>query len=218
VLFPCLAVGAVLAMRRSRPLITTVLTIVLVVGVLALIGSLRQIRESGIARVTSADLVSGPSSGLAEMGYSIKPVYETLVWADVNHEPRAAGTTYIEPSTGHEVHPRREPAECGRGHESPGGGDRSAGGADRWVSGRRSVLQLRYDGCPGRLVPHRAGSRGDREMETIRSSRCRLRRALRRPPDQCSQHVRTSSGRARLRRSGAGRHLVCMARRRALLV
>ncbi len=93
-LFPA-AAGAVVLVRqgRLRPSYRWAL-----VGLLLLssISVIRTVRQVGIRDAGSIAVDINPMNGLAEMGYSLRPVAEVLEWQALG-EPTLAGRTYTQP-------------------------------------------------------------------------------------------------------------------------
>lgn len=94
VLFPLAAALAVIAKRRRiklRPLRWMILLMILLSG----IAMVRSVRSTGLAEVRGG-IDANPVHGLAELGYSLRPVAEALDWQLRFDEP-ASGRTYLRP-------------------------------------------------------------------------------------------------------------------------
>lgn len=89
VLFPLVALLAVEARRGRRP--SSLWTVAGMVGVLVLVGVIRQARLTGLSALSS---VSSPLDGMAEMGFSLRPVTVVLDW-HAAAEPFRNGETLI---------------------------------------------------------------------------------------------------------------------------
>lgn len=97
VLFPAAAAAAVYARSGSR-LPRRLAVVLLVVGLLACISVLQQVRVAGLGNVTASDISATPLRGVAELGGSLRTV-------DAVHDWRAAGgphsfqngATYLAP-------------------------------------------------------------------------------------------------------------------------
>lgn len=93
VLFPLAAGVAVLAKRR-RLRVRPVPWLMVVVLVLSGIALIRTVRTTGIAGATTSVDVN-PVHGLAELGFSLRPVAEAISWRVI--DPPAGGRTYLRP-------------------------------------------------------------------------------------------------------------------------
>lgn len=96
VLFPIVASACVYAARHRLP--RTLPTILLIVGLLAGIAGLRQLRSVGVRDYSASEvtLTFNPLAGLVEMGGSLRPVVETVRWQRAG-EARLHGSTYWAP-------------------------------------------------------------------------------------------------------------------------
>lgn len=95
ILFPLAAAVALTAKRRwlrPRPLRWLGIAIVL----LSVVALARSVRSTGIADVGEQPLDINPVHGIAELGYSLRPVVEALRWQETIDRP-ANGRTYIRP-------------------------------------------------------------------------------------------------------------------------
>ena len=98
VLFPTVVALGLMAKRCGAPRIAThvpMILITLTIG-LSLVSGLRVVREFGVANAPLTAILSAPADGLAELGGSLRPVRETVRWAQ-NGEPPALGATYLAP-------------------------------------------------------------------------------------------------------------------------
>jgi hypothetical protein len=87
-LFP-LAAAAVIAAKQRSFSISVVRTLLIAIVLLSLISAVRQLRQVGIREYDAiAELRTNPVEALIEMGSSLRPVTEVLVW-------EAAGEEYI---------------------------------------------------------------------------------------------------------------------------
>ena len=91
VLFPAVSAAAVAA--RRRVLLRGVVVLVGAVALLALIGGLREIRESGLAAARLSAITFSPVDGIAELGASIRPIGAVLEWRDELGERPGPGST-----------------------------------------------------------------------------------------------------------------------------
>lgn len=95
VLFPLAAATAVIAKRRVlrvRPYRWLAIGLVL----LSVVALGRSVRTTGIAGLGDQALDVNPVHGMAELGYSLRPVAEALAWQAGIDEP-AHGRTYLRP-------------------------------------------------------------------------------------------------------------------------
>ncbi len=92
VMFPAVAAAAVAARRRI--VVRGVVVLLGAVILLALIGGLREIRESGLAATRLSAITFSPVDGIAELGASIRPVGSVLEWRDEFGERPPAGSTF----------------------------------------------------------------------------------------------------------------------------
>jgi hypothetical protein len=94
ILFP-LAGALVVHARRRRP-VSTPTFVVAVVALLVVVSAVKQVRQTGLGEARFRDIASSPLGGLAELGYSLRPVVEVVRWADQG-EPYLYGATYANP-------------------------------------------------------------------------------------------------------------------------
>lgn len=92
VMFP--AAAAVVAAARRHRMPSGVKALALILAGLALVGGVREIREPG-GDLTFSDVA--PTSALAEMGGSLRPVVETIGWRQQYNEEAYGGVTYVAP-------------------------------------------------------------------------------------------------------------------------
>ncbi len=92
VMFPAVAAAAVAARRRI--VVRGVVVLLGAVMLLALIGGLREIRESGLAATRLSAITFSPVDGIAELGASIRPIGSVLEWRDEFGERPPAGSTF----------------------------------------------------------------------------------------------------------------------------
>ena len=95
ILFPLAAAVAMVAKRRKlrvRPLRIVVLCVLL----LSLIALARSVRVTGVAELADRPVDVNPLHGMAELGYSLRPVAEALQWQQTTDQP-ANGRTYVRP-------------------------------------------------------------------------------------------------------------------------
>lgn len=95
VMFPALAALAIAA--RRRPLLAGRYAAVAAIALLALIGALREVREVGIGNISGTSVAASPVDGLAELGFSIRPLSEAVFWHDDLGEAHTGGATYLAP-------------------------------------------------------------------------------------------------------------------------
>ncbi|MCR4412032.1 MAG: O-antigen polysaccharide polymerase Wzy family protein [Thermoguttaceae bacterium] len=94
ILFP-LAGALVVHARRRRP-VSTLTFVAAVVALLVVVSAVKQVRQTGLGEARFRDIASSPLGGLAELGYSLRPVVEVVRWADQG-EPYLLGATYANP-------------------------------------------------------------------------------------------------------------------------
>ncbi|WP_161849093.1 O-antigen polysaccharide polymerase Wzy [Frankia sp. ACN1ag] len=92
VMFPAVAAAAVAARRRI--VVRGVVVLLGAVILLALIGGLREIRQSGLAATRLSAVTFSPVDGIAELGASIRPIGSVLEWRDEFGERPPAGSTF----------------------------------------------------------------------------------------------------------------------------
>ncbi|MCM3885139.1 O-antigen polysaccharide polymerase Wzy, partial [Frankia sp. R82] len=92
VMFPAVSAAAVAA--RRRVVVRGVVVLLGVVALLALIGGLREIRQSGLAAVRLSAVTFSPVDGAAELGASIRPIGAVLDWRDGMGEHPPPGSTF----------------------------------------------------------------------------------------------------------------------------
>ncbi|CAJ60711.1 putative 3-demethylubiquinone-9 3-O-methyltransferase [Frankia alni ACN14a] len=92
VMFPAVAAAAVAARRRI--VVRGVVVLLGAVILLALIGGLREIRQSGLAATRLGAITFSPVDGIAELGASIRPIGSVLEWRDEFGERPPAGSTF----------------------------------------------------------------------------------------------------------------------------
>ena len=95
VLFPLASAVAVMGSRRSltlRPLRWLLIGI----AVLSVVALSRSVRTTGLAEAEQTPIDVNPLHGMAELGYSLRPVAEALDWQATLDEP-AGGATYTRP-------------------------------------------------------------------------------------------------------------------------
>ncbi|WP_157467367.1 O-antigen polysaccharide polymerase Wzy [Frankia sp. QA3] len=92
VMFPAVAAAAVAARRRI--VVRGVVVLLGAVVLLALIGGLREIRQSGLAATRLSAITFSPVDGIAELGASIRPIGSVLEWRDEFGERPPAGATF----------------------------------------------------------------------------------------------------------------------------
>ncbi|MCM3925783.1 O-antigen polysaccharide polymerase Wzy family protein, partial [Frankia sp. AiPs1] len=92
VMFPAVAAAAVAARRRI--VVRGIVVLLGAVILLALIGGLREIRQSGLAATRLSAITFSPVDGIAELGASIRPIGSVLEWRDEFGERPPAGSTF----------------------------------------------------------------------------------------------------------------------------
>ncbi|MCK9921667.1 O-antigen polysaccharide polymerase Wzy [Frankia sp. AgPm24] len=92
VMFPAVSAAAVAA--RRRVVVRGVIVLLGAVLLLAFIGGLREIRQSGLAAVRLEAITFSPVDGVAELGASIRPIGAVLDWRDGMGERPAPGSTF----------------------------------------------------------------------------------------------------------------------------
>lgn len=94
VLFPGLS-ALVTAGKRTSPL-SARKTILLGVALLSIIALLRGVRQTGLGALNTAEIGGNPLSALSELGGSLRPVSEVVLWRD-RGEDFAYGASYLAP-------------------------------------------------------------------------------------------------------------------------
>ncbi len=94
ILFPGAAALAIIATRRKMPSLAA--TAILAMLLLSSITAVRHLRKVGLSHADSASLSFHPLDGLAELGASLRPVSEVVMWHSKG-EPLADGGTYWAP-------------------------------------------------------------------------------------------------------------------------
>ncbi|MCL9797953.1 O-antigen polysaccharide polymerase Wzy, partial [Frankia sp. AgKG'84/4] len=92
VMFPAVSAAAVAA--RRRVVVRGVVVLVGAVLLLAFIGGLREIRQSGLSGVRLQAITFSPVDGIAELGASIRPIGSVLEWRDGLGERPPPGSTF----------------------------------------------------------------------------------------------------------------------------
>jgi hypothetical protein len=83
-MFPALA--ALVVMAKWRIPFTGKQALLIAVGLLMLIAMLREVRQSGLQDVGSSTISANPLDGLSELGSSLRPVSEVVLWQDRGDE------------------------------------------------------------------------------------------------------------------------------------
>ncbi|MDX6239472.1 MAG: hypothetical protein QOG10_4287 [Kribbellaceae bacterium] len=91
-----IAVWLVVAARR-RVIKFHFSSIIVLIAALAVGAAVFQMRTVGVGAVRWETVAISPADGLAELGYSIRPLVMTYQWHDLSHEPHVGLGTYIAP-------------------------------------------------------------------------------------------------------------------------
>ena len=96
VLFPAAAGAARIALRHRMP--RAWVALIMVVGILAGINVLQQVRLTGLGRVDPATLTGAPLQGMAELGGTLRTVNAVISWREQDGDSSGRhGATYLAP-------------------------------------------------------------------------------------------------------------------------